>query len=137
METLDVRQAAALLHMHPKRVQGLARAGRLPAARIGRRWLFRREDLERLLDSRSASAATPSGPATARPPGLVLSARNHLRGRVTRLAVEGLMAEVVIEVGGQEVCAVITRASAERLDLREGDEALALFKSTEVMVGRE
>jgi len=133
VDTLDVREAAALLHMHPKRVQGLARSGRLPAARIGRRWLFRRADLERLWpaarrDAREAAAA----PA----PPLELSARNRLRGRVTRVAIEGLLAEVVIAIGDQEVCALITRTSAERLALREGDEAFALFKSTEVMVGR-
>jgi molybdopterin-binding protein len=47
------------------------------------------------------------------------------------------MSEVALDVGGQELVAVITRASAERLRLAEGDEVLAVIKSTEVMIGRE
>ena len=49
MDTLNADQAAAILHMNPKRVRALARAGKLPAVRVGRRWLFARERLEGLL----------------------------------------------------------------------------------------
>lgn len=66
-----------------------------------------------------------------------LSARNRLCGVITRIEVEGLMAEVTIRLGdGQEVVAVITRHSVRSLGLCEGDEAFALIKSTEVMIGR-
>ena len=132
VETLDVRQAAALLHLNVKRVQSLARAGRLPAHRVGRKWLFARRALERMVgagaDARPRSA--PEGPIT-------LSARNRLLGRITSVTVEGLMAEVRLEVGGQELTAVITRSSAERLGLHAGEEAYAIVKSTEVMIGKE
>jgi molybdopterin-binding protein len=70
-------------------------------------------------------------------PSFELSARNRLRGRIARLTVEGLMAEVVLAIGDQEVVAVITRSSAERLGLREGDPAFAIVKATEVLVGKE
>jgi molybdopterin-binding protein len=50
---------------------------------------------------------------------------------------DGLMAEVTLDVGGQELVSVITRSSAERLRLRVGDEVLAVVKSTEVMIGRD
>ena len=66
-----------------------------------------------------------------------LSARNRLRGRITRILSEGLMAEVHIRIGDQPLVSVITRSSAERLGLRVGDEVLAVVKSTEVMIGRE
>jgi molybdopterin-binding protein len=127
MQTLNVQQAAELLHLNVKRVQSLARAGKLPASRVGRKWLFRREQLESLL---GVSAPAPSG-------ALSLSARNRLRGRIVQLRIEGLMAEVVLRIGDQELVSVITRSSVERLGLREGDEAFAVVKSTEVMIGKE
>ena len=66
-----------------------------------------------------------------------LSARNQLRGRILALTVEGVMAEVTVAVGDQQVVSVITRGSAERLNLRVGDEVLAVIKSTEIMIGKE
>jgi molybdate transport system regulatory protein len=47
------------------------------------------------------------------------------------------MAEVHLALGDQELVSVITRSSVERLGLRVGDEAVALIKSTEVMIGKE
>lgn len=48
------------------------------------------------------------------------------------------MAEVVIElVDGQSVTSTITRGSADRLELDEGDEVEAVIKASEVMVGRD
>lgn len=125
MDTLNADQAAELLHMHPKRVRTLARTGKLPAMRVGRRWLFARERLEGLLGAR-----TPARPLSLEG----LSARNHLRGRIRALQVDGLMAEVTLDVGGQPLVAIITRASVERLGLAVGDEVQAVIKSTEVMV---
>ena len=126
MTTLNAEEAAALLHLNVKRVQSLARAGKLPAARVGRKWLFRRGDLEALL-------GTPTRAAV----GMSLSARNRLRGTIARLTLDGLMAEVLIRLGDQELVSVITRASAERLGLDVGDEVYAVIKSTEVMIGKE
>jgi len=131
MQTLTAEEAAQLLRLTAKRVRILARSGKLPAARVGRQWLFRREDLEGLV-------MTPGARAEAREQAgaLAISARNHLRGRVTRLTLDGLMAEVQLTIGGQELVAVITRSSAERMRLQVGDEALAIVKSTEVMIGK-
>ena len=126
MRTMDVLEASQLLRMNPKRVRSLARSGKLPAARVGRKWLFQRDRLESLL----GSAQVPAAP-------LALSARNRLRGRIAQLRVEGLMAEVTLRIGDQELVSVITRSSAERMGLREGDEAYAVVKSTEVMIGKE
>ena len=126
MRTLDVRQVAELLHLHPRRVQSLARAGKLPARRVGRRWLFRRDELESLL----GGLPTPTAPA------ITLSARNRLRGTIAELRMDGLMAEVLVRIGDQELVAIITRSSVERLGLRLGDEVLAVIKSTEVMIGK-
>jgi len=129
MELLSTEEAAAYLRLHMKRVQALARAGRLPGRRVGRKWLFDRRDLDDLL-GRSRPGVEIAG-------GLDLSARNQLRGRIVSVAVEGVMAEVRVRIGEQELVSVITRGSAERLRLTAGDEVIAVIKSTEIMIGRE
>ncbi|PYM07102.1 MAG: hypothetical protein DMD82_06635 [Candidatus Rokuibacteriota bacterium] len=128
MNTLDAEGAARLLHVTVKRVQALARQGRLPSARVGRKWLFRREDIEALLGGRAPVAPVKS---------FVISARNRLRGEVAGMVVDGLMAEVRLRIGDQELVSVITRSSAERLALKVGDDVVAVIKSTEVMIGKE
>lgn len=126
MELLDTEDASRYLHLNPKRVQALARAGRLPGRRVGRKWLFDRRDLDRLLGT---------GPAMEEA-GLDISARNQLRGSVVSLTVDGVMAEVRLRIGEQELVSIITRSSAERLRLRAGDAVFAVIKSTEVMIGK-
>jgi molybdopterin-binding protein len=126
-QLLTAEEAAALLHLHVKRVQLLARQGRLPAIRHGRRWLFERA---RLLDRRPAAPPHPAGGA------IDISARNQLRGRVRSVVADGLMAEVTLALEPQELVAVITRTSAQRLGLARGVSAVAVVKSTEVMVAR-
>jgi molybdate transport system regulatory protein len=125
MVLLSAQQAAAHLHLNVKRVQALARAGKLPGRRVGRKWLFDERDLEAAL-----------GHADSGGDGLDLSARNQLRGRIVGITVDGLMAEVRVGIGDQELVAVITRRSAERLRLKAGDSVYAVMKSTEVMLAK-
>jgi molybdopterin-binding protein len=128
METLSASEAASLLHLNVKRVQSLARAGRLPALRIGRKWLFPRHHLEAMLKA-DAHPSQSSGV-------LELSARNQLRGEITSLRLDGVMAEVRVAIGDQELVSIITSSSAQRLGLTVGDRVLAVIKSTEVMIGK-
>ncbi len=65
-----------------------------------------------------------------------LSARNQLRGTVTSIKLGGVMAEVVVRVGENEIVSVVTRTSAEEMGLAEGDEVTAIVKSTEVLLAR-
>ena len=123
---------AEVLHLHPKRVQALARSGRLPALRVGRKWLFDRDALDRTL----GRMASPVAPTTGTPT-FTLSARNRLRGIVRHVRTDGLMAEVVLAIGDQELVSVVTRSSVERLGIREGVEAFAVIKATEVMLGMQ
>jgi excisionase family DNA binding protein len=46
---LDTHQAAALLGIHPKTLQKMARAGTVPCHRIGDLWRFRASELDRWL----------------------------------------------------------------------------------------
>ena len=66
-----------------------------------------------------------------------LSARNQLDGTVKGVKLGTIMSEVTVDVGGQEVVAAITRGSAERLGLAEGDDVVVIVKATEVMLGRK
>lgn len=66
----------------------------------------------------------------------MLSARNQLAAVVKSVKFGNLMAEVLMDVGGVEVVAVITRGSAESLKLQPGDHVKAVIKSTEVMVDK-
>ena len=64
-----------------------------------------------------------------------LSARNHFAGTITDVKVEGLLAQIEIDVTEPtRVVAVITRDAAEELGLKPGMHATALVKSTSVMV---
>ena len=126
MDLLSTEDASRYLHLNTKRVQALARAGRLPGRRVGRKWLFDRRDLDRLLGSEGEQA----------PAGLDISARNQLRGTIVSLTIEGVMAEVRLRIGDQELTSIITRGSAERMRLKVGDGVYAVIKSTEVMIGK-
>ena len=66
-----------------------------------------------------------------------LSARNQLTGTVRSVELGAVMAEVVIDVDGQQIVSAITRASAERLGLAKGRPVTVFIKATEVMLGVE
>jgi molybdopterin-binding protein len=65
-----------------------------------------------------------------------LSTRNQLKGKVTDVKLGTIMSEVTVDVGGQTIVAVITRRSAEHLQLAAGDNVTVLIKATEVMLGK-
>lgn len=70
-------------------------------------------------------------------PGVArISGRNQLLGTVVEVTIEGLLAKVVLAMGTQRVTAIITADSARELGLKPGEEALALIKATEVMIGK-
>ena len=84
----------------------------------------------------------PSGPASVRPSatsGLIvaLSGRNRLRGFVDEIRSDGLLGQVRLRIGDQTLTAVITTDAIKELNLKRGDDAVAIIKSTEVMIARE
>jgi len=66
-----------------------------------------------------------------------LSARNQLKGTVRSVQLGTVMAEVSVDVGGQEVVSAITRSSAERLGVSEGMPITVIIKATEVMLAKD
>ena len=65
-----------------------------------------------------------------------VSGRNQLAGKVISLRIEGLLAQVVLRIGEQQITAVITSDAAREMGLKKGDEAAALVKATDVMIER-
>ncbi len=91
-------------------------------------------EIERLLarqqpsERRRARAAGPDESVAG------LSARNRLHGFIDEVRVDGLLAQVRLRVGDQSLTAVITADAVRALKLRRGDDAIAIVKSTEVMI---
>src|SRR4051812_6509734 len=141
MSLLTVRQAAARLgvgystlkqwiyHGHVRTRTTTGGHHRIPEAEV-----------DRLL-APAAPVGSPSGTRTgsaaARGVIVALSGRNQLRGYVDEVRVEGLLAQVRLRIGDQQLTAVITRDAVDELKLRRGDDALAIVKSTEVMIAKE
>jgi len=65
-----------------------------------------------------------------------VSGRNQLVGRIDSVRISGLMAEVKISIGGQQITSIITASSAREMNLKPGQTAAALIKATEVMILR-
>ena len=68
---------------------------------------------------------------------MTLSARNRLEGKITELQLGGVMAHVVVRVGDNIIESVITRRSAEEMNLKVGDTVSAVIKSTEVLLEKK
>jgi molybdopterin-binding protein len=94
-------------------------------------------EVDRLIARSSATARPAKRKRT--PSGLIvaLSGRNRMRGFVEEVRVEGLLAQVRLRIGDQILTAVITADAVAELKLRRGDDAVAIIKSTEVMIARE
>ena len=66
-----------------------------------------------------------------------ISARNRLKGKVTEVTKGATTAHVKIDVGGTIVTASITNQAVDELGLKVGDEAYAVVKASDVMVGKD
>jgi len=65
-----------------------------------------------------------------------VSGRNQLVGKVIDIKMDGLLAKVVLAVGDFQVTAIITSDAVREMQLKRGDSAAALVKSTDVMIER-
>jgi molybdopterin-binding protein len=94
-------------------------------------------EVERLLATQGKLPRASRRSAAA--PGVLvaISGRNQLRGIVEEVRTDGLLAQVRLRIGDQQLTAVITRDAVEALKLKRGHPAVAVIKSTEVMIARE
>ncbi len=120
--TYTASEAAQALGISLDTLRRWDRQGRIRVTRDGaNRRLVSAREIDRL---RGAGAQT-------------LSARNRLEGVVRDVKIEGLLAEIELDVTrGGRLVAVITRESAEALGLARGMSAKAVVKATSVMVER-
>jgi molybdopterin-binding protein len=67
-----------------------------------------------------------------------ISARNIMNGRVLKIVKGPVSSEVTVELpGGDTIVSVITKTSAENLNLTEGKEVYAVIKATNVMIATD
>ena len=92
-------------------------------------------EVDRILISQE-KAPPRASPSKAEGVLVALSGRNQLRGIVEEVRGDGLLSQVRLRIGDQLLTAVITRDAVNELKLKRGDEAVAIIKSTEVMIGR-
>lgn len=67
---------------------------------------------------------------------IALNSRNQFRGRVARIIRGPVVSEVQLETLAGIISSVVTSSSLQELDLREGHEAMAVFKATEVVLAK-
>jgi molybdopterin-binding protein len=63
-----------------------------------------------------------------------ISVRNKLAGTVKEVRLGAVMAEIIVQVGDNQLVSAITKDAAEDLALKVGDKVTALVKSTSVMI---
>lgn len=137
MARLTVREAAERLGVGYSTLKQWIYKGSVRTTRTaGGHYRVSAEEVDRLLGGRGAS---PGRGRRRRSGGVLvsLSGRNRLRGVVEEVRREGLLAQVRLRIGEQQLTAVITRDAVDELGLRRGQEATAIIKATEVMIGRE
>lgn len=96
-----------------------------------------RTEIDRLAFFGKARRSTKKPlPAMSPPKALehFISGRNQLIGRVTKVKIVGLLAKVVLDIGGQNITSIITSEACRDLNLKKGQPAAALIKATEVMI---
>jgi molybdopterin-binding protein len=137
MALLTVRAAAARLGVGYSTLKRWVLSGRVRTTRTaGGHHRVADAEIERLIARQQPDTRRRHAPAVDDGSLLALSARNRLRGFVEEVRVDGLLAQVRLRVGDQSLTAVITADGVRALGLRRGDDALAIVKSTEVMIAR-
>jgi molybdopterin-binding protein len=141
-DLIGVRDAARRLGVsYPTLKQWIYKGSVRTVQTAGGHHRIAESEIERFLARRGThTKITP--PRRSRPnsrPPIVLAAlsgRNQLRGIVEEVRTDGLMAQIRLRIGDQLLTAVITRDAIDALRLKRGDEALAVIKSTEVMIAK-
>ncbi len=124
------REAAERLGISYPTIKQWIYAGKLKAIKTpGGHYRIPEREIQALAQPTPPARTRKSLPAS-------VSGRNQLVGRITQLRYDGLMAQVKLSISGQTVTSIITADAARALQLRVGQTAAALIKSTEVMIVR-
>ena len=128
MTQLRISEAAGLLGVSDDTVRRMIDSGRLPASK---------DEAGRLVAEGADVAAIAQEIAHPAPAGAVTdeSARNRMRGIVTRVLTDTVMAQVELQCGPVRVVSLMSREAVEELGLAVGTVAVASIKATNVIVG--
>jgi molybdopterin-binding protein len=128
MTQLRISEAATLLGVSDDTVRRMVDGGRLPSHHDG---------AGRLVVDGADVAAVAQEVARPAPVGAVAdeSARNRMRGIVTRVIKDTVMAQVEMQCGPFRVVSLMSREAVDDLGLEVGSVAVASIKSTNVVVG--
>jgi molybdopterin-binding protein len=129
---LKPREAAAALGVSYPTLKHWILAGTIKTIKTpGGHHRIPQSALTPLLKSKSTAATRAS-----RERFRTVSGRNQLVGKIVEVKISGLLAQVVLEIGDQKITSIITSDAVREMQLRKGQTAAALIKSTEVMIVR-
>jgi molybdopterin-binding protein len=129
-ELLHTREAAQILGVSYATLKQWIYRGKLRSVRTpGGHHRIPRSELDRYLHRRGEKIGADRRRSFRR-----ISGRNQLVGRVVEIRKEGLMAQVKLSIGGQQITSIITSDAVREMGLEVGQTAAALIKSTEVMI---
>jgi len=138
MSLLTVRAAAQRLGVGYSTLKQWIYTGRVrTTTTAGGHHRLAEAEIDRLVAKGGGDTPLRSSPAHAGGLIVALSGRNRLRGFVEEVRTDGLLAQIRLRIGDQRLTAVITADAVDELKLKRGDYALAIIKSTEVMIARE
>ena len=137
MTLLTVRAAAKELGIGYSTLKRWVRTGHVRTTRTqGGHHRISETEIQRLLAQQAPGDTRRHARLDADASIDALSARNRLPGFVEEVRVDGLLAQVRLKVGAHSLTAVITADAVRALRLRRGDDAIAIVKSTEVMIAK-
>jgi len=138
MSLLTVRVAAARLGVGYSTLKQWIYQGKVRTTQTeGGHHRIAESEVERLVARQAPGLKARAGPSAVTGLIVALSGRNRLRGFVDEVRIDGVLGQVRLRIGDQTLTAVITRDALEELKLKRGDNAVAIVKSTDVMIARE
>jgi molybdopterin-binding protein len=119
-DLIKIGAAAAALGVGADTLRRWERAGRITFERRGRQRYISSHDLAELLKERGSTGRS--------------SARNRLQGTVLAVKKDGIMAQIEMACGPYRIVSLMSREAADELELKPGDQATAIVKSTTVII---
>ena len=121
-EGIRIGVAAQALGVSVDTLRRWERDGRITFERRGNRRVLAPEELARVLRERGTNSRS--------------SARNRLAGVVIDVQRDGVMAQIDLSCGPYRIVSLMSREAADELALEPGQTAMAVVKSTSVVVER-
>jgi molybdopterin-binding protein len=119
-DLVKIGAAASAIGVSVDTLRRWERAGRISFERRGTQRFISAHDLSELLRERSVRGVT--------------SARNRLQGTVLSVKKDGVMAQIDMACGPYRIVSLMSREAADELELKAGDQATAVVKSTTVII---